>query len=112
MIVFYFLLLISFPPLYSVNVQVLQLDHKIYFYFLDLPQGGPTIETPRQQYQVGETADLMCIAQLSNPPSNLSWYINGEPVSEPFTLNAKFCSIAPCVIRLKTKFRENFRCSA
>ena len=84
MIVFYFLLLISFPPLYSVNVLVLQLDHKIYFYFLDLPQEGPTIETPRQQYQVGETADLMCIAQLSNPPSNLSWYINGEPVSEPF----------------------------
>ena len=23
----------------------------------------------------------MCIAHHSNPPTNLSWYINGEPVS-------------------------------
>ena len=57
-------------------------SNTIKFTFIsDLPQEGPTIETPRKQYQVGETADLMCIAQLSNPPSNLSWYINGEPVS-------------------------------
>ena len=50
------------------------------FFFSDLPEDGPTIETPRKQYQVGETADLMCIAQTSNPATNLSWYINGEPV--------------------------------
>ena len=49
-------------------------------FFTDLPEDGPTIETPRKQYQVGETADLMCIAQTSNPATNLSWYINGEPV--------------------------------
>lgn len=54
----------------------------------DLPKDGPNIETLRKQYQVGETADLMCIAQMSNPPTNLSWYINGEPVSNfSFDLN-------------------------
>lgn len=59
--------------------------NKITFgFFSDLPQEGPSIETPRKQYQVGETADLMCIAQNSNPATNLSWYINGEPVSPPF----------------------------
>ena len=57
------------------------ISYKNYFWFTDLPKEGPTIETPRKQYQVGETADLMCIAQISNPSSNLSWYINGEPVS-------------------------------
>ena len=51
------------------------------FLLTDLPEEGPTIETPRKQYQVGETADLMCIGHHSNPPTNLSWYINGEPVS-------------------------------
>ena len=58
-----------------------QSDIKTTFFITDLPKEGPTIETPRKQYQVGETADLMCIAQISNPSSNLSWYINGEPVS-------------------------------
>ena len=52
-----------------------------WFLLTDLPEEGPTIETPRKQYQVGETADLMCIGHHSNPPTNLSWYINGEPVS-------------------------------
>ena len=108
MIVFYFLLLISFPPLYSVNVLLLQLDHKIYFYFLDLPQEGPTIETPRQQYQVGETADLMCIAQLSNPPSNLSWYINGEPVSEPFTLKCEILQYCSMCNQAEDKIQREF----
>ena len=55
-------------------------------FFTDLPEDGPTIETPRKQYQVGETADLMCIAQTSNPATNLSWYINGEPVRYPSSI--------------------------
>ena len=61
-------------------------DFILYLLFTDLPEDGPTIETPRKQYQVGETADLMCIAQTSNPATNLSWYINGEPVRYPSSI--------------------------
>ena len=28
----------------------------------------------------------MCIAQTSNPATNLSWYINGEPVRYPSSM--------------------------
>ena len=49
--------------------------------FADFPKEGPTISSPRQQYQVGETAHLRCSAEESNPPTQLAWYINGEPVS-------------------------------
>ena len=62
-------------------------------FFSDLPEDGPTIETPRKQYQVGETADLMCIAQTSNPATNLSWYINGEPVRYLSSIQKKVMTI-------------------
>lgn len=51
---------------------------------VDLPEDGPNIDTPRKQYQVGETADLMCTARPSNPPTQLSWYINGEPANDAY----------------------------
>ena len=54
------------------------------FYFLDFPKDGPKITTipkGRNEYRVGDTANLMCKAQKSSPPTQLSWYINGEPVS-------------------------------
>ena len=56
------------------------------FYFLDFPKDGPKITTipkGRNEYRVGDTANLMCKAQKSSPPTQLSWYINGEPVSIP-----------------------------
>lgn len=54
------------------------------FYFADFPKDGPKISTiplGRNEYRVGDTAHLMCKAQKSSPPTELSWYINGEPVS-------------------------------
>ena len=57
---------------------------KLKFYFLDFPKDGPKITTipkGRNEYRVGDTANLMCKAQKSSPPTQLSWYINGEPVS-------------------------------
>ena len=33
-------------------------------------------------FQVGETAHLTCSVQTSSPPSELSWFINDEPVSK------------------------------
>ena len=51
-------------------------------FFADFPATGPSITSPRQQYQVGETAHLTCSAPKSKPPTLLAWYINGEPVSK------------------------------
>ena len=65
-----------------------------FFFIIDLPEDGPTIETPRKQYQVGETADLMCIAQNSNPATNLSWYINGEPVRDIYLFAKRIYGIS------------------
>ena len=55
-----------------------------FIYLLDFPKDGPKISTiplGRNEYRVGDTAHLMCKAQKSSPPTELSWYINGEPVS-------------------------------
>ena len=54
---------------------------QVQFPFSDFPSSGPSISSPRQQYQVGETAHLTCSAPRSRPPTLLAWYINGEPVS-------------------------------
>jgi len=50
----------------------------------DFPREGPSIHSKRKQYQVGETADLICTAQNSSPSTQLSWYINGEPANEAY----------------------------
>ena len=59
-----------------------------YFCLIDFPKDGPKISTiplGRNEYRVGDTAHLMCKAQKSSPPTELSWYINGEPVSIPLS---------------------------
>ena len=74
----------------------------IYFlhpYFSDLPDDHPRITGVHEQYEPGEGITATCTSWHSNPPANLSWFINGEPVS----------------IFLKTKFQhsssiENFYC--
>lgn len=58
------------------------------FYVSDFPAEGPTIRSGRKQYQVGETAHLICEAQPSSPPTQLSWYINGEPASRMYLRNS------------------------
>lgn len=51
---------------------------------INFPSEGPSIHSKRKQYQVGETADLICTAQNSSPSTQLSWYINGEPANEAY----------------------------
>lgn len=54
---------------------------------VDFPKDGPKITTipkGRNEYRVGDTANLMCKAQKSSPPTQLSWYINGEPANEAY----------------------------
>ena len=58
----------------------------------DFPPDGPVISVARTQFQVGETAGLVCTVQTSSPPSHLSWFINDEPVSEVLP-HLAFCSI-------------------
>ena len=53
------------------------------FFFPDLPEGTPTITGVNTggKVKVGETITAICTSWQSNPPANLSWFINGEPVS-------------------------------
>ena len=64
----------------------------------DFPKEGPSIHSKRKQYQVGETADLICNAQKSSPSTQLSWYINGEPVS-------RIAYFLPCILFLLPRLR-------
>ena len=65
-------------------------------FFSDFPSSGPTIRSPRQQYQVGETAQLTCQAAKSSPPTQLAWYINGEPVSSHMIRAARLSLAESC----------------
>jgi len=47
----------------------------------DLPDDHPRITGVNEQYEPGEGITATCTAWHSNPPANLSWFINGEPVS-------------------------------
>ena len=46
----------------------------------DLPDDHPRITGVNEQYEPGEGITATCTAWHSNPPANLSWFINGEPV--------------------------------
>ena len=50
-------------------------------FFPDLPDDHPRITGVNEQYEPGEGITATCTAWHSNPPANLSWFINGEPVS-------------------------------
>ena len=52
-------------------------------FFADLPDDHPRITGVNEQYEAGEGITATCTAWHSNPPANLSWFINGEPVSLP-----------------------------
>ena len=48
--------------------------------FADLPEGKPRITGVNGSYEVGERIKAICTSWQSNPPANLSWFINAEPV--------------------------------
>ena len=46
----------------------------------DLPDKKPRITGVSAKSSVGDLVTATCTSWQSNPPANLSWFINGEPV--------------------------------
>ena len=57
-------------------------DIYIYIFVADLPDKKPSITGLPNSMKagVGDGVDATCTSWQSNPPANLSWFINGEPV--------------------------------
>jgi len=47
---------------------------------IDLPDDGPRITGVEEAYAVGDRLQAICTSWQSNPPANLTWFINAEPV--------------------------------
>lgn len=45
-----------------------------------LPSEGPKIRGGRPRYQLGEYVRVNCTSGRSKPPTQLMWFINGDPV--------------------------------
>jgi len=51
-----------------------------------LPDRGPRIRGAKRRYSEGDTMNVNCTAIATNPPVNLTWYINRRPVAEPMLI--------------------------
>ena len=53
-----------------------------------LPEDGPIItgRPGRHRYQVGDVVRFNCTSAKSKPAAMLSWFINGDPVSDLYIL--------------------------
>lgn len=49
--------------------------------FSDVPDLDPVIEGVKRKYKVGDRLSANCTSGKSNPPANLTWFINGQLVS-------------------------------
>lgn len=49
-----------------------------------LPEEGPRISGGHPRYQMGDTVNVNCTSGRSKPATNLSWFINGDPVDPSF----------------------------
>lgn len=47
-----------------------------------VPDEGPKITGGLPRYQIGDWVNVTCTSGRSKPATQLSWYINGEPVTE------------------------------
>lgn len=54
----------------------------MFFVYIDLPDGQPRISGVKDHYKIGEQITATCTSWHSFPGVNISWFINGEPVSE------------------------------
>jgi len=48
----------------------------------DLPDDEPRITGVEESYGVGDRVEAICTSWQSNPPANLTWFINAEPVRQ------------------------------
>lgn len=54
----------------------------VYFFFhIAKPNQDPIITGLMQSYAIGDYIDANCTSDQSNPPSDLTWYINERKVS-------------------------------
>ena len=61
--------------------------HIFYSLFLELPQNQPQITGGGDiniNYKPGDVLSLNCTSAPSNPPANLKWLLNDQPVSTNF----------------------------
>lgn len=61
----------------------------VFFIVTALPEEGPRITGGRPRYQIGDKVRLNCTSGRSKPAAQLSWFINGEPVS--FLIHPELC---------------------
>lgn len=47
----------------------------------DLPEGEPKMVMEKQRYAVGDILRGNCTSPPSNPPTNLTWFVNGKKVN-------------------------------
>lgn len=57
------------------------MNKKPYISFSVLPDEGPRITGGRSRYKVGEVVRMNCTSAPSKPAALLTWFINGDPVS-------------------------------
>lgn len=48
---------------------------------VDTPQIDPKIDIERRRYKIGDEIEANCTTDKSNPPANITWYINGDLAS-------------------------------
>ncbi|GLV40278.1 beaten path IIIc [Carabus blaptoides fortunei] len=57
-----------------------------YMHVVYLPEGEPKMVMEKQRYAVGDILRGNCSSPPSNPPTNLTWIVNGKKINESFLL--------------------------
>lgn len=52
-----------------------------------LPEGNPKLSMEKLRYAVGDTLRGNCTSPASNPPTNLTWVVNGRKMNESFRVS-------------------------
>ena len=68
-------------------VQLYKSTYILFILFLELPQNQPQITGGGDiniNYKPGDVLSLNCTSAPSNPPANLKWLLNDQPVSTNF----------------------------
>ena len=55
--------------------------HMWYEFFAELPEGNLTVRVEKPRYALGDTVRGNCTAPPANPAANITWTVNGLPVS-------------------------------
>jgi len=53
----------------------------LFFLLADPPEGDPKLQLEKTRYAVGDTLRGNCSSPASSPPTNLTWFVNGEMAS-------------------------------